>query len=516
MESCRSGEGWRVKGGELEGPVTTASAEPVGSGVAVLGMLLDLFARLRRAGVPVALSEKVDATAALGVLPLDDRPLLRAALRSAMIKRAEDGAIFDRLFDRAFPLNSASSSTYGRTATEATREQSSSELPGPDGGEIATNVAPTGGATGEQSVDQQLLVELINALKRGDNEVLQQLAGRFVDEYAGLAGQAGSERSHYYRVLRAADLSNLLTTVMREIRAEFPEVMADPFVACMELSEQAQQVDLFRRMIAEQIRDHLDELLAVSGEPSKNRRLDELDMFAASTTDLRQMREVVRPLARKLASKLSQRRRHYRQGRLDMRRTLRRSLNTGGVPMEVKFHSQRSTKPDIVMLCDVSGSVAEFAHFTLMLMHAMHGEMARLRTFVFVDGVADVTDTLIDAVDDFDPRFLIHQPGVVVGDGHSDYGGALATFTRDHLETVTPATTVIITGDARTNYRAAGFDHFATLATRAKRVFWLNPEPRADWDDKDSEISQFGVWCNAVFEVRTLNDLVTAVSAVTA
>jgi uncharacterized protein len=504
----------------LEGTVT--AAEPVGSGGAVISMLLDLSARLQRAGIPVALSEKVDAASALGVLPLDDRTLLRAALRSAMIKRVEDQPIFDRLFDRAFPLTGGSatplsSGADAAGASAAATDVNDAEDPlddGPDGGEISTIVAPTGGATTEQTVDQQLLAELIDALKRGDNEALQQLASRFVDEYAALAGQAGSERSHYYRVLRAADLSNLLTTVMREIRAESPEVMADPFLARMELSEQAQQVDLFRRMIAEQIRDHLDDLLAAQGAPARNRRLEELDMFAASTTDLRQMREVVRPLARKLASKLSQRRRHHRQGRLDMRRTLRHSLNTGGVPMDVKFHSQRSTKPDIVMLCDVSGSVAEFAHFTLMLMHAMHSEMARLRTFVFVDGIADVTDTLTDAVDDFDPRFLIHQPGVVVGDGHSDYGDVLATFVGEHLATVTPATTVIITGDARTNYRAAGFDDFATMAARAKSVFWLNPEPRADWDDKDSEISQYALWCNAVFEVRTLNDLVAAVTAV--
>lgn len=499
------------------------ATEPVGGGAALLGMLLDLSARLQRAGVPVALSEKVDATRALGLLPLDDRPLLRAALRSAMIKRVEDQPIFDRLFDRAFPLTTGSATPVGSAVNPAGRSDAAREADdgqdsiddGPGGGEISTTAAPTGGSSGEESIDEQLLAELIDALKRGDSVVLQQLAGRFVDAYAGLAGQIGSERSHYYRVLRAADLSNLLTTVMREIRAESPEVMTDPLVARMELSEQAQQVDLFRRMIAEQIRDHLDELLAAQGAPAKNRRLDELDLFAASTTDLRQMREVVRPLARKLVSKLSQRRRHHRQGRLDMRRTLRHSLNTGGVPMDVKFHSRRSAKPDIVMLCDVSGSVAEFANFTLMLMHAMHNEMARLRTFVFVDGISDVTATLTDAVDDFDPRFLIHQSGVVVGDGHSDYGGVLATFVREHLSTVTPATTVIITGDARTNYRAAGFDDFGVIAARAKRVFWLNPEPRADWDEKDSEINQFAMWCNAVFEVRTLNDLVAAVNAIT-
>ncbi len=489
----------------------------------MLAMLLDLFARLHEAGQAVSLVEKVDATAALGVLPLENRPVLRAALRAAMVKRVEDHSLFDRMFDRCFPLTTGElsfdvgSPPRGPTDTSATDDSaleatSSQSNAGPDGGQITSTATPTGG--GGQVADQTLLAELVDALQRGDTEALRQLAGRLVEAYAGLDGQPSSERSHYFRVLRAADLSNLLTRVMRQIRSDAPDAMADPFVAKMELAEQARQIDHFRRMIADQIRTHLDDLLMVHGEPPAHRRLEDLDIGEASVTDRRAMREAVRPLARKLASRLSQRRRFRHVGRLDMRRTLRHCLATGGVPIDVRFRAKRASKPDIVMLCDVSGSVAEFAHFTLMLMQGLHSEMARLRTFVFVDGIADVTDMLATALDDFDPRYLVHQPGVVVSDGHSDYGSVLHRFLGDHGSVVTPATTLIVTGDARTNYRSAGLEDFATLAARAKRVYWLNPEPRADWGDKDSEIAHFAPSCSAVFEVRTLNDLVNAVALV--
>ena len=488
----------------------------VASGDTLLAMLLDLFARLRTAGVPVSLVEKVDAAAALGVLPLDDRPVLRAALRSAMVKRVADHAVFDRLFDRSFPLTTGSliadAGPSGATNPPLPPQAPDDIDLSPGGGEITSSAPPTGG--GGQTADQALLAELVDALQRGDADALRQLAGRFVDAYAGLDGHASSERSHYYRVLRAADLSNLLSTVMRHIRTESPEAMADALVAKMELAEQARQIDQFRRMIAEQIRTHLDDLLVDQGQQPPNRRLEDLDIVTASVTDLRAMREAVRPLARKLASRLSQRRRFRHVGRLDMRRTLRHSLATGGVPIDVKYRAKRASKPDVVMLCDVSGSVADFAHFTLMLMQGLHSEMARLRTFVFVDGIADVTETLAGAVDDFDPRYLVYQPGAVVGDGHSDYGAVLSRFLSDHGSVITPATTVLVTGDARTNYRAAGLDDFAALAGRAKRVYWLNPEPRADWGDKDSEIAQFAPSCTAVFEVRTLTDLVNAVALV--
>ena len=155
---------------------------------------------------------------------------------------------------------------------------------------------------------------------------------------------------------------------------------------------------------------------------------DDLDLFRATTVDRRAMRAAVRPLARQLARRVAQRRRLQRQGRLDVRRTMRRSLGSGGVPFDPSFRRRRASKADVVVLCDLSGSVAEFAEFTLTLVHALHHELARLRSFVFVDGVAEVTD-LIERAEQFpDPHHLLRRPGVVAGDGHSDYGRAFERF----------------------------------------------------------------------------------------
>ena len=162
-----------------------------------------------------------------------------------------------------------------------------------------------------------------------------------------------------------------------------------------------------------------------------------------------------------------------------MRRTIRRSLGAGGVPIEPAFRRRRASKPELVVLCDLSGSMAEFATFTLGLVHALHSELARSRTFVFVDGVAEVTDLLARADGVPEVRNLLSRAGVVAGDGHSDYGRVFERFWHDHARHgVGPSTTVIVTGDARTNYRGAGLDAFRLLCDRAKRVYWLNPEPQ--------------------------------------
>ncbi len=134
-------------------------------------------------------------------------------------------------------------------------------------------------------------------------------------------------------------------------------------------------------------------------------------MLAASTTELHALRAAVRPLARKLASRVGRQRRRHRHGSLDVRRTMRRSLDAGGIPLDPAWRRARRTKPQLVMLCDISGSVAEFAHFTLMLLHAMRAELAGLRAFVFVDGVAEVTRVLEEAEVDARPAVARDRPG---------------------------------------------------------------------------------------------------------
>ncbi len=445
---------------------------PAGDGV--LGMLLALVGGLRRAGVPVSMVEVLDATAALHRLDLGDRRVLRAGLGATLVKRSEDEPAFHVLFDRCFRLT-------------------------PPGG--PTPVAANGRAPA-----------VVDVVRTGDDEDLRRLAADAVAAHAGMDLTAAGERYYAYRVHRALDIANLLAAAMRAERIE-----AGPDATAFELrlrrDEQARRIERLRRLIAEEIRRRRPD--AASAEAPLPEQLDDLDVLGASTTDLRAMRVAVRPLARRLARRVAERRRRHARGRLDVRRTVRHSLPSGGVPLDPSFRRRRTSKPDVVVLCDLSGSVAEFAHFTLTLVHALTAELSGLRTFVFVDGVAEVTDLLDRTGEVLEPRFLLSRPGVVTGDGHSDYGQVFERFWTAYGERlVTPATTLIVAGDARTNYRPTGLDTFRLLAGRARRTYWLNPEPRREWDRLDSAIGAYAASCTGVFEVRTLRQLADAVAAV--
>jgi uncharacterized protein with von Willebrand factor type A (vWA) domain len=464
----------------------------------VLARLLALVAELRRAGVAVSMVEVLDATSAVAHLDLADRPVLRASLAATLVKRSEDLATFSAAFDWCFPLTPAP--PFDISSRAPTRPTA-----GPAGTGDGRNVEATVPST-------DLLDMLLAALRDDDTEALAALAVDAVAAHAGIGTVDGTERYFLYRVLRALDVADLLAAAMRAERAAAgPD--ATPLEWRLRRDEQARRIEEFRRLIAQEIRRRLALHGTVEGELAPlPHRLADLDVLRASTTDLRELRAAVRPLARQLASRVAQRRRLRHRGRLDMRRTMRRSVSTGGVPLDPLFRQRRASKPNVVVLCDLSGSVAEFAQFTLALMHALDAELAGLRSFVFVDGIAEVTALLSRAEEIVEPRHLLTRPGVVAGDGHSDYGRVFERFWTVHGEhAVTPATTLIVAGDARTNYRPAGLDPFRRLSERARNTYWLNPEPRADWGTDDSSIVEFAPWCTGVFEVRTLRQLADAV-----
>lgn len=187
---------------------------------------------------------------------------------------------------------------------------------------------------------------------------------------------------------------------------------------------------------------------------------------------------------------------------------MRRSLSAGGVPLDPAFRFRRASKPDLYLLCDISGSMAEFARFTMSLLYAMKGEFSRIRLFVFVDGIDEVTERFHEGSDWLAPRNLLHGSNVVAADGHSDYGNVFQRFWHlyGHAD-LDPRSTVIITGDARNNYREDGAESFQSIAQRARRVYWLNPEPRPQWNASDSIVAAYQPSCTGLFEVRNLRQL---------
>jgi uncharacterized protein with von Willebrand factor type A (vWA) domain len=243
---------------------------------------------------------------------------------------------------------------------------------------------------------------------------------------------------------------------------------------------------------------------------------EDIDFMHATREELTALRRAIHPLTRKLAVRLARKRRHGRKGPLDFRSTVRHSLSTGGVPVDPKFRYPRPAKPEIFVVADISGSVASFARFTLHLVYAISSQFSKVRSFVFIDGIDEVT-RFFEGVDDVAEALhrINTEADVVWVDGHSDYGHAFNLFWERWGEEITPRTSVLLLGDARNNYHASQAWVVQEIRHRARHVYWLNPEPRSYWGTGDSILDEYAVHCDAVYECRNLRQLEHFVSELT-
>lgn len=474
----------------------------------LLPPLLRLAHSLRGAGVPVSTSELLDATAALGIIDLADRAAVKGAAAATLIKRSEDRATFDALFELHFAMR-AGRRRENPVGGDAPPAELDTDRPRTI--ETSLDRAAAAAVGGDEDPSTALLEALIEALRRGDLDALRALAELSVERFGGVAtGIATSERYLVHRVLRALELSQLMARALAVDRAEAGSGGIDERRARADLLA---RIDVFKAMLAAQVRVHLADLLGVDEAARSMGHVvtEDTDFLGASPRQIAAMRETIRPLARALATRMGRRRRRRDRGRLDVRRTVRRSLSTGGVPIDPVFRHPRVARPDLYVLCDVSGSVAEFASFTLTLLQAMTSEFPRMRTFAFVDGVDEVTAHLKDVASFLEVRHVLFRANVVRGDGHSDYGAVLEQFWERQAAGIDSRSTVIITGDARSNRRPPGAAALKALHARARRVYLLNPEPAAEWNTTDSIVDVYQPYLDEVFEVRNLRQLADAV-----
>jgi uncharacterized protein with von Willebrand factor type A (vWA) domain len=474
-------------------------------GDALVSAVLRFADHLRDLGVDLPTSGVLDAMAALEHVELASRAETRVALATTLVKRSEDVSAFDAAFERWFVAPAEPLSGPPLAGTPPARP-AGERPPGREAVDRELDDAREAAAIRDQ---------LATALAAGDVAALADLAARAVRRWAGLDTVAGSDRYHMQRLLRGLDLSAIAQDALRRERGDRDRRSAlEERLARADIEA---QLDRLRRLLADELRARQSERsrrrAALEGreEPAPG-RLDDVDFLRASTQELRQMRNVVRPLARKLAARVAQQHRRSRVGRLDMRRTLRASLESGGVPLDPAYRHRRRTRPELWMLCDVSGSVAEFSRFTLAFVYAMHEELSGLRTFVFVDDVEEITDVLDRRIHDVDPFGLLVRASASRAHHRSDYGQVLRQFLDRYGSQVTPRATLLITGDARTHHRDPGADALRALCHRARQVWFLNPEPRERWDQGDSVASLYAVVCDRMVEVRNLNQLADCVT----
>jgi hypothetical protein len=446
--------------------------------------LLGFAEELRNEGVAIGTAELLDAFAALGEVPWTEREDVREALAATLAKSQEDRRVFELVFERFF-FRAAEAEALDRDVRE-------------DGG--------VGGAEGGDEAPAQidldaLRAQIARALRDGSEGAMRDLARLAIAAFGRQGEGSGVIGVDVQRIRRALGLRS-------EPQPDLPE--DDP-------RRDGLPRDALRAFEAHLRRELERALIERTRRLPSARPLNELDRALPSgpLQDLAAVHRIVAQLKRRLATQGHEVRGHRRHAHVDFRRTMRASLQTGGVPIVLKYRPRRPRRPEIYVLCDVSTSVTSASVFFLSVLHALHDSFRKLRSFVFIERVSEVTEIFerernFKAVNEAIGR----DAGVADVSGYTDYGRVWEEFLVKVEDDLHPRATVIVLGDARTNGRDPRAELFAAITAKAGRTFWLNPEPRLYWNYGDSVIAAYEQYCQA-FECWTTGQLEDFVKALT-
>ncbi len=421
---------------------------------------------LRSEGVSVGTAEILDAFEALEAVPWTDQADFREALAATIAKSQEDRQVFELLFERYF---------FRAAEAEA----------------IELGVREERRYEGGERLDLDQLREAIRrAIAQGDDGEMRDAARLAIAAFGRQGEGSGVVGVDVQRIRRTLGLQ----VGGREAEGDEPAL-------------DREQIQAFER----HLRRELERALIERTEKlPPSRPLAELDraLPTSPTQDLAAVHRAVAQLKRRLATLGHEHRGRRRHAVVDMRRTMRASLETGGVPLRLRYRPKRPRRPEIYVLCDVSTSVTSASVFFLSVLHALHDSFRKLRSFVFIERISEVTE-VFERERDFAEisRKISREGGVADVSGYTDYGRVWLEFIEEISEDLDPRSTVIVLGDARTNGREPHAEVFARVAERAGRTFWLNPEPRLYWNYGDSVMSAYERHCTAAFECWTTKHL---------
>ena len=471
----------------------------------VLDLMSGFIAELRKAGLPVSLTENLDAMEAVKEIPIEDRQAFKYALAATLVKSNSHWRAFETIFEVYFSLRGPEHQIPGEMSdaeAELWREEQEMQQQG-DG------AAGSGGGM-DSLTPEEIAQMLMQALMNGDQAMMRALARQSVQRFAGMEpGRPVGGTYYLYRTLRNLDLDNMLDKLMEANREQAAQELTkleerlekDEFESRIEQFKQEVEAEIRRRLVADRGAEAMAKTL-------RKPLPEDVEFMHANKEEMQSLKKALQPLTRKLAAKLARKRRHGRRGPLDFRATVRSSLSYGGVPADPKFKYPRPSKPELMVVADISGSVAAFARFTLMLVYAIQGQFSKVRSFVFIDGIDEVTDYFKSNVDISDAIHRVNtEADVVWVDGHSDYGHAFEVFWERYGKDINPKTTILLLGDARNNYHASSAWVIKEMQKRGRHVYWLNPEPRSYWNTGDSIVGEYGNFTDGVYECRNLRQL---------
>jgi uncharacterized protein with von Willebrand factor type A (vWA) domain len=444
------------------------------------------FRAARGAGVRVSPAESIDAMKAVADVGFADRGILRDTLLLTLAKSEDEKQALGQCFDLFFSQPEVREETAPEEADESTAADSTDGETRPGG---------PGAPVPELGELAQML------MSRDRNAIAAAMAN---------AANAAALSDIRYFTQRGIFSTRILEQLGIERLRDDLDALTSANPA------EAERLSAALDALRENVRDVVSQaLLLYAREESENLRheiLRNAPLARLERRQVEQMKALIRTIARRLRERYSKPRKRQRRGHLDIRRTLRRNAAWGGVPFLTSWKRRHRDRPKIVAICDVSGSVAQVSDFFLLLIHSLHEVVDDVRSFAFSGNLIEVSAIL----DTRSPEAAMSEIMSKVGFGSSDYGGSFMDFEKGFLRSVTPKTTVIVLGDARTNNLDPRADILRRISERSKRLVWLNPEGRMAWGWGDSEMPRYAAFCSVVRQCATAKQLERAVSDIVA
>ncbi len=447
------------------------------------------FRAARGAGVKLSPAESIDAMRAVAKIGIADRAILRDTFLLTLAKTQDEkralGDCFDLFFDQPEP--------------EAPPEDNETDEQDTEGSNPASDSHGDASGGDEQAEGLGALAQMLLAQDR--NEISAAIAN---------AASAASLSDIRYFTQRGIFSGRILERMgIERLRDDLDDLQAtNPGLA-----ERLQNaLDGLRGTVRETVAQALMLYGREEAENLRNEILRNAPLSRIEPRQVEQMRHLIRQIARRLRERYSKPRKRQRRGHLDVRRTIRRNAAWGGVPFLTAWKRRHRDKPKIVAICDVSGSVAKVSDFFLLLIHSLHEVVDDVRSFAFSGHLIEVSDIL----ERKSPEEAMAEIMSKAGFGSSDYGNSFADFENEFMNSLTPRTTVIVLGDARSNNLDPRADILRRIAERSKRLVWLNPEGRMAWGWGDSEMPRYSTFCTVVRQCATAQQLERAVSDIVA
>jgi len=459
---------------------------------------------LRKSGIRVSVAEGIDAFLALEELSIEDREIFKDALRSAMVKRGDEIRTFDELFDLYW------SGFYDN---------------------LRDSFDQVGGQLGELGVDlEQLLAQLAEMLGQLDGDLdLGQLAKALLTQdlsnLENLIRQA-AEQAGVGRIENMLQVGFFSRRTAEQLDLEGAGRQMEDLVARLQQAGMgAEDIEALRQLMQKllesmrrSIKNFVERSLQTRNhdymEKFRREMLQEKSFYHLTEDEIARMREVVNRLAQRIKNVLSIRKKRLKRGKLDLHQTLRRNMARGGIPFEVVYKHRRKDRPKLVILCDVSSSVANVSRFMLQFMYGLQEAFTKIRSYVFVAELGEVTTVFQDRDVSSAIEKALDGGDVINVYTRSNFGFAFHHFWKNHLSAIDNRTTVLILGDARNNYNDPKAWCLRDIHNKAKNVVWLNPESPSAWGFGDSVMDRYVPYCDVVEECRNLRQLARIVDQI--